>query len=156
MEEPRPHSTMANVISEQYKKSLLNTYTNTTQAVVADGLLRFDNINIDTGCSIDFTAGSNSVTLDKPGAYLVLADVTFNTDAAGVATIQINKNGNAINGATASTTTVIGNNYSMDASTIVKVLPSCAVVDNTAVITVANTGIAATYTNVNIIVIKLC
>lgn len=147
---------MAKLISEQYKKSLLNTYTNTTQIVAVNGILRFDNVNIDTGCSIDFTPGASSITLDKPGAYLVLVDVILNTDAAGVATIQVNKNGTAINGTDASVTTVIGNDYTLNTSTIVKVLPSCAAIDNKAVITVANTGIAATYTNVNLIIIKLC
>lgn len=152
VEELRPHNTQM----EQYKKSLLNTYTNTTQTVVADGLLRFDNINIDTGCSIDFTAGSTSITLDKPGAYLIVADVVLNTDTAGVVTLQLNKNGTAINGATASVTTVVGNEYTLNTSTIVKVLPSCPAINNVTTITVANTGIAATYTNTNLIVIKLC
>ena len=141
---------------EQYKKSLLNTYTVTEQDVVANGNLRFDNVNIDDGCSIDFTPGSTAVTIDKPGAYLVIADAIITTDAAGVATMQINRNGAAINGATSSVTTVIGNEYTLTASTIVKVLPSCCAVDNTTVITVANTGIAATYSNANLIVIKLC
>lgn len=147
---------MGNLTHEQYKKSLLNTYTITEQDVAANGKLHFDNVNIDDGCSINFTPGSTAVTLAKPGAYLIIADAIVNTEAAGVATMQINKNGNAINGATTSVTTVIGNDYTLTASTIVKVLPSCCAVDNTTVITVVNTGIAATYTNANLIVIKLC
>ena len=41
-------------------------------------------------------------------------------------------------------------------STIIKVPPSCCAIDNAVSLTLVNTGVAATYTNVNINITKLC
>lgn len=41
-------------------------------------------------------------------------------------------------------------------ATIIKVPPSCCAVDNTANLTLVNTGVAAIFTNVNINITKLC
>ena len=147
---------MANLISEKYRKSLLNTYNVSSQAVDTGDTLLFNNVNIDTGCSIDFSPGTGEITLQNPGVYLILADATISATAPGVVTMQINRGSNAINGAKTSTTVEAGSSYSSSVSTLVKVLPSCCAVNNSVIITVINSGIATTYTNLNLTAIKLC
>lgn len=41
-------------------------------------------------------------------------------------------------------------------STIIKVLPSCTIIDNLQTLTLSNTGLEATYSNINIVITKLC
>ena len=145
-------------VNKQYQKSLLNTYTNTSQTITTSGNIRFDNVNVLDGCSIDFNAGTTSITLDKAGVYFITMDATV-SDAGtpGAVSFQINKNGASINGATAKVVTTASTDvYALSASTIVKVLPSCCSTDNTTIVTVSNTGLSAIYTNANLTVVKLC
>lgn len=149
---------MSYQVNKQYQKSLLNTYTNTSQTVATNGNIRFDNVNVLDGCSIDFNASSTSVVLDKAGVYFITMDATV-SDAGtpGAVGLQIAKNGTGINGATAKTVTTASTDvYALTVSTIVKVLPSCCSTDNTTTITVANTGLSAIYTNANLTIVKLC
>jgi hypothetical protein len=96
--------------------------------------------------------------LNKPGYYYV----SFNADAAateavGLLSIELQNNGVAVQGAEASSTTTTAGNISNYAfSTIIRVPPSCCAIDNTAKLTIVNTGVAATYSNVNINITKLC
>ena len=147
---------MANLASQQYKKSLLNTYSISSQAVATGDTLLFNNTNIDSGCSIDFSAGTGEITLTGPGAYLIIADASISATGAGLVTMQINRGGSAVNGARSSVTVEAGSNYSSSVSTIINVLPSCRMINNATTITVVNSGIATTYTNINLTVIKLC
>lgn len=144
--------------NQQYQKSLLNTYTNTNQTIATNGLIRFDNVNVLNGCSIDFNAGSTSITLDKAGVYFVTMDATV-SDAGtpGAVALQINSNGTGINGATARVVTTASTDiYPLTTSTIIKVLPSCCSTDNTTIVTVSNIGLSAIYANANLTVVKLC
>ena len=60
-------------------------------------------------------------------------------------------------GATATITpTAVGDTMNFAFATIIKVPPSCCSVDNTANLTLVNTGVAAIFTNVNINITKLC
>lgn len=141
-----------------YQKSLLNTYTNTSQTVTTGANIRFDNINVLDGCSIDFNAGTTSITLEKAGVYLVTIDATV-SDAGtpGAVGLQINRNGAGVNGATSRVVTTASTDvYPLGVSTLVKVLPSCCAVDNTTVLTISNIGLSAIYANANLTVVKLC
>ena len=135
---------------------MISSYNINTQAVVTDGLLTFTTDRILTGCTV--TRNGNTFQLNKPGYYFV----TFNavaaaTETLGELTVELYDNGVAVPGAMASgTTTVAGNDATYAFSTIVRVLPSCCAVDNTARLTVVNTGVDATYTNANINITKLC
>ena len=143
---------------EQYKKSLLNAYTNANQTLTTDGVIRFNNVNVDDGCSIDFTPGATTIALGKPGVYLITMDASVSDSGTpGVVTMQLYRNGVGINGATSTITTTASTSiYPLSVTTLVKVLPSCCAIDNTANITVVNTGVGAIYANANITVIKLC
>lgn len=135
---------------------MISSYNINTQAVTTDGLLTFTTDRILTGCTV--TRNGNTFQLNKPGYYFV----TFNAVAAATATlgeltVELYNNGVAVPGAEASTTTTVaGNNANYVFSTIIRVLPSCCAIDNTARLTVVNTGVDGTYTNVNINITKLC
>ena len=135
---------------------MISSYNITSQAVTTNGTLTFTADRILTGC----TATRNGATfqLNKPGYYYVTFNATASaTDTVGLLTVELYNNGVAVPGAEASTTTTVAGNVSNYAfSTIVRVPPSCCMVDNTARLTVVNTGVDATYTNVNINITKLC
>ena len=135
---------------------MISSYNTTTQAVLTDDLVNFSTDRILTGCTV--TRNGNTFQLNKPGYYYV----TFNavasaTTTLGDLTIALYNNGVAVPGAQATTTTTVaGNNADYAFSTIIRVYPSCCMVDNTARLTLVNTGVDATYENVNINITKLC
>ena len=135
---------------------MISSYNTTTQDVLTNGVITFTTDRILTGCTA--TRNGQTFQLNKPGYYYV----TFNavasaTDTVGLLTVELQNNGVVVPGAEASrTTTVAGNVSNYAFSTIVRVPPSCCAVGNTARLTVVNTGVDATYTNVNINITKLC
>ena len=135
---------------------MISSYNNTSQEVAINGLLTFTTDRILTGCTA--TRNGQTFQLNKPGYYYV----TFNADGAattavGDIVVVLQSNGVAVPGAIATfTTTVADDVTNLAFSTIIRVPPSCCAVDNTANLTLVNTGVAATYTNVNINITKLC
>lgn len=135
---------------------MISSYNNTSQEVAVNGLLTFTTDRILTGCTA--TRNGQTFQLNKPGYYYV----TFNADGAattavGDIVVVLQNNGVAVPGAIATfTTTVADDATNLAFSTIIRVPPSCCAVDNTANLTLVNTGVAATYTNVNINITKLC
>ena len=135
---------------------MISSYNNTSQDVAINGLLTFTTDRILTGCTA--TRNGQTFQLNKPGYYYV----TFNADGAATTTVGdivvvLQNNGIAVPGAVATfTTTVADDATNLAFSTIIKVPPSCCAVDNTANLTLVNTGVATTYTNVNINITKLC
>ena len=135
---------------------MISSYNVTTQNVATNGILTFTTDRILTGCTA--TRDGNTFQLNKPGSYYV----TFN--ASGAATSEVGdivvalvNNGVAVPGATATVSpTVINSTRNFAFSTIIKVPPSCCAIDNTANLTIVNTGVAATFTNANINITKLC
>ena len=135
---------------------MISSYNITTQEVAANGLLTFSTDRILTGCTA--TRNGQTFQLNKPGYYYV----TFNADgaattAAGDIVVVLQNNGIAVPGAIATQTVAAADDaVNLAFATIVRVPPSCCAVDNTANLTLVNTGVAATYTNVNINITKLC
>lgn len=135
---------------------MISSYNITSQDVAVNGLLTFTTDRILTGCTI--TRNGPTFQLNKPGYYYV----TFNADGAattapGDVVIVLQNNGVAIPGAMATVTVAAADDATNLAfATIVKVPPSCCAIDNTAMLTLVNTGVAATFTNVNINITKLC
>lgn len=139
----------------KFQKSTLYAYTQASQNIGVNAPINF-NSKQKTGCSIELE-GTNAVEIENPGLYLVEFNAVGSTQGtAGDIAVQLQKNGVDVLGAIASesssTTTDIG---SISFSTIIDVLPSCCSVDNSVNLSVVNTGVAATYTNVAINVIKL-
>lgn len=136
---------------------MINSYSLISQAVAADGILNFDTTRILTGCTVKHADGTPTFTLTKPGYYYVTFNGTITDTAAGIVTVQLLNGGVAVPGAEASiTNTATTDERSFSFTTIVRVLPSCCAIDNTSTLTVANTGIAATYSVANINITKLC
>ena len=145
-------------MEQRYQKSILDTYTTANTAVAVDGLLPLEQNNILTGCSITHVAGSTTVSLVKPGQYLVAFNADGTTSGtAGNISVQLYNNGVAVPGAISTAemdTTIDTGNVSF--TKVISVKPSCCVIDNTANLTFVNTGVATLYTNINVNVIKLC
>jgi hypothetical protein len=135
---------------------MINSYTITSQPVAVDDTLNFNVSRILTGCTVKHVDGSASFTLTKPGYYYI----TFNADvlgtAAGNVTVELINGATPVPGATATTTIAVGDTANLAFATIVRVLPSCAAIDNTTVLTVLNSGVAVTYDTANINITKLC
>ena len=135
---------------------MISSYNNTSQEVAINGLLTFTTDRILTGCTA--TRNGQTFQLNKPGYYYV----TFNADgaattAAGDVVVVLQNNGVAVPGAIATQTVAAADDaVNLAFSTIIRVPPSCCAVDNTANLTLVNTGVASTYTNVNINITKLC
>ena len=135
---------------------MISSYNNVSQDVAINGLLTFTTDRILTGCTA--TRNGQTFQLNKPGYYYV----TFNADGAattavGDIIVVLQNNGVAVPGAIATfTTTVADDVTNLAFSTIIRVPPSCCAVDNTANLTLVNTGVAATFTTININITKLC
>jgi hypothetical protein len=142
--------------NRQYQKSLLNASSG-SQTLLTNATVPFTTTNLLDGCSIQFTGGS-TISLVKPGVYLVSVDANVaESGTAGIISMQIQKNGVNINGAKASVdSSATGDAENIHVTTLVKVLPSCCMVNNNANITVLNSGVGAVYSNANITVVKLC
>lgn len=136
---------------------MINSYTNTTQTVAANELLSFAEDRVKTGCTVVHTPGSTTFALKRPGFYFVTlnADVTT-SETAGNVVLTLQNNGTAIPGAVATSYAAAAVNVGNVAfSAIIQVRPSCCAVSNTTNLTVANTGVGATISNVNLVITKL-
>ena len=136
---------------------MISSYNSTVQTVASGSALAFDTNRIATGCTVSHSAGSTTFTLTKPGYYYITFNGTFTSTDTGVATIEL-RNGNiAVPGATGSETiATAGDRASISFTTIVKVLPSCSAVNNTAPITLVSTGIDISVSTAALNITKLC
>lgn len=134
---------------------MISSYNITTQNVAVDGLLTFTTDRILTGCTV--TRNGPTFQLNKPGYYYVTFNANGSATSVTNVTIELQNNGIAVPGATATITpAAVGNTMNFAFAAIIKVPPSCCAVNNTANLTLVNTGAAATFTNVNINITKLC
>ena len=136
---------------------MIASFNSTTQTVDAGAAYVFDTNRIVTGCTVGHAAGTTTFTLTKPGYYYVTFNTTFTTEATGEATVELRNGGIAVPGANASETiTTAGDVTSLAFASIIKVLPSCAAIDNTATLTFVATGIALDATTAAVNITKLC
>ena len=135
---------------------MINSYSIVSQPVLADGTVTFDTTRILTGCTVQHADGTPTFTLTKPGLYFVTFDGVITGTTAGVVTVELVNGSVAVPGATASTTIAEADEATLNFSTIIRVMPSCPAIDNTTKLTVLNSGVATTFTSVNINITKLC
>lgn len=135
------------------QKSALTTVATAAQTVAANGYVNFTSNNLLTGVAIAHTAGSNSVRLLR-GLYLVTLNADISPTAAGDIGLTLIRDGVAVPGAEATVTGAVGDTYNVGFSTLVRVLPSCCVIDNNATLQVQATA-AGTVDNVSLSVVKL-
>ena len=136
---------------------MISTYNATTQTVDVGSAYVFDTNRIVTGCTVGHVPGTSTFTLTKPGYYYVTFNTTFTTEAAGNVTVELRNGGIAVPGANATETiTTVGNTKSIAFTTIIKVLPSCCAIDNTATLTFVVDGTAIDASTANVNITKLC
>lgn len=135
---------------------MISSYSITSQAVAADGTLNFDTTRVLTGCTVKHADGTPTFTLTKPGYYFVTFDGVISGTTAGTVTVELLNGTDVVPAALASTTIAADNVATLNFTTIVRVLPSCPSIDNTTKLSVANTGVATTFTTANINITKLC
>lgn len=135
---------------------MLDTYTNTDQTLAVNEPLAFNINRIASGCSIRHSAGSTTVNICKPGKYVIL----FNCDAAesttaGDITVQMFKNSVLVPAAEATeTSSALTDIVNMDFHTAIKVTPCDVECGNRVSLTFLNTGVAATFSNTELVVYK--
>ena len=136
---------------------MISAYNAAIQTVASGAAYVFDTNRVVTGCTVGHTAGTTTFTLTKPGYYYITFNTTFTTEETGVATVELQNGGTLIPGAEGSETiTTAGDTKSIAFTTIVRVLPSCPALDNTATLTFVATGIDLTATVANVNITKLC
>ena len=136
---------------------MISSYNSTTQTVEVDGAYVFDTNRVATGCTVGHTPGTSTFTLNKPGYYYITFNTTFTTATTGVATVELRNGGIAVSGAIgAETVTTAGDTKSISFSTIVRVLPSCPAIDNTATLTFVATTLELDATDASVSITKLC
>lgn len=131
---------------------MLSANTNTTQALIVDGVVSFNNTVIQTGCTA--VNNTTSISLNKPGFY----KVDFNATVSGVGdvTLGLYNNGVIVNGAGGTVTVTATSNDVIAFTTIIRVPRSCCLNTSTpALLTVRNTGVASNVTNANINVTRI-
>lgn len=136
---------------------MLNSYTTTTQTVPQNSPINFDinRVSTNCNCAISHAEGTPTFRISKCGYYFVAVNATA-TNATGTVSFELQNNSTYMTGTSVSQS--VGAAADVVTQTfiaIVPVLPSCRAVDNTASLMVVNTGSAADYTNVNIVITKL-
>lgn len=134
-------------------KSLIYAANTNSTAVVANGTLPISTVV--RRRSSDVNLGGNSIVITDTGSnyYLVSVTATFTVPVAGDVSLTLQQNGTNVTGATASTsvTTATTEVRSLSFTAIIRTFNSCSI-DN---LTVINSGVAATYSNIAISVEKL-
>ena len=121
--------------------------TNTSNAsVLADGIIPLSTIQRKYGCAI--VEGTNSIILRVPGYYKVNATITLTAPAAGDAAIKLQKNNADVPGmeSTETITTATTEVRSLTITGIVRVYCN----EGFATITLVNSGVDATISNVSL------
>ena len=126
--------------------SLIYMINNGVSSVLANGVIPLTTIARRRGKCIQ--NDSNSIILNAPGYYKVNVTVTLSAGAAGIVSIALQKNGITIPGMTGATTitTATTENRQVVINGIVRV--NCY--EGAAALTLVNTGIAITTSNVSI------
>lgn len=129
--------------------SVLYTANTASQSLAVNAAAQIGTIQRRYGCAIN--SGASSVSISKPGYYLVSFSMTFTAPATGVAAVTMQQNGTQVFGATAADTVTT-------ATTEQNTMNFTAVVRSTTgndTLTFVNTGIAITPSNIAVTVVKL-
>lgn len=122
-----------------------------TQTVQANDLVEFDAVNIEA-CNSKLE--NNALVIPSAGIY----QISFNANVVGSGTgnvIELQNNGVTIPGATASVNFPEGTTGTVSISKLLHIRKSCCCVNNTARITVKNTGTGpVSLLNVNITMVR--
>ena len=134
-------------------KSLINVATTTSTAVLANGTLPLTTIIRRRGTDVNLSGNTVAITDCGSNYYLVSVTATFTAPVAGIVTLNLQQNGANVVGATASTTitTATTEVRSLSFTAIVRTFNSVGF----DTLSIANTGVAATFSNIDMVVEKL-
>lgn len=139
-------------MNNQYAKSCVRVYNNSDQAFTA--ALTPLNLEgtpvVNNGCSL--TLNTDNIRVNRSGLYHLSADVTYTPTAAGVAIIQLYKDGMALPCAIAQQTVTAGTVYTDHIETDL-CLNTCCV--NRPLITLNISGVAGTVNHICAGAVKL-
>ena len=126
------------------------------QTLTSGSNISFDTNRVATSCPAQHTAGSPSIVLNRPGYYFVgfnaIAVASETTETEPI-TVQLYNEGDVVEGAVASELSATNTELvNLAFSTIVRVRPSCCIVDNTGILTFKTIGANATFTTPNVVV----
>ncbi len=139
-------------MDNQYAKSCIRTYNNSPQAFTA----ALTPLNIEgtpvvkSGCSLSLNTAS--IRVNRSGLYHLSADVTYTPTTAGVAIIQLYKDGVALPCAISQQTVTTGTVYTAHIETDL-CLSTCCV--NHPLITLDISGVAGTVNHTCVGMVKL-
>lgn len=128
----------------------LKSTSTVAQSVATNGLITYTTDTTNSKCTIVHT-GSN-FTIDAAGVYMISANIDLTPTSAGVISMKLLNNNVTV--ATASVTGVAATTTSMSLTTLVNVLRSCLMVNNTANLQVQLTG-AASVSNASIVIVQV-
>lgn len=137
---------------------MIDSYSNTSQIIAAGENIPFAINSIQTGCTATHAAGSTTFSLNRPGFYFVTFNGTgaITGATAGDITVSMLNNGVLVPGATATTNSASTTDVrSVSFSKLIQVKPSCCAVNNSTNLTFNNAGLAAAFTNVNVVITKV-
>lgn len=135
------------------QKSALTTVVTAAQTVAVNGFVNFPANNLLTGVAIGHVAGAAAVNLLR-GLYLVTLNADVTPTAAGDIGLRLVRNGVAVPGAEATVTGAAGDTYNISFATLIRVLPSCCVINNNSELQVQATA-AGTISNASLSVVRL-
>jgi hypothetical protein len=125
-------------------KATLLAYNNTNQVVAANSTISTPITSIE-GCGIKF---NNAATITRAGTYLVNISANALATTAGDLSLQLVNNGSNVPGAIAVATGTTTGTLNLNVNYLLTVKKSCNCIDNKAVLTLLNSGVGATYSNV--------
>ena len=105
----------------------------------------------------EFTTTNTTITLNKPGYYLVNVDANIIASIDGNLAIQLYDGSTPIATASASQVALANSVYHLSFSKIIRVLPNCcSVTDNVPkTLSVYNVGVAGTISTINISITRI-
>lgn len=134
---------------------MLQVYNTTTQTLAVNSALEFSSTAIKTNCSSSIQSNSTTITLNKPGFYIVEFNGIAQATDPGVVQVQLEKDGTLVPYALAAESGVAGDTVNLSFKTLIPVRCSCPAMDNTVNLTFINNGVAASYTLTNVVVTRV-
>lgn len=139
---------------------MLYTYSNTTQTLTSGSPALFNTNGVLTGCTVTHSAGTASVSLNKPGLYYVTVNAVGTSTVAGTNIgLGLYNNDTLVTGTQTTSTVPVANGFTtIPINTIIRVLPNCCVQNGNvpATLTVVNTsGASEAITNITLTVTKV-
>lgn len=138
---------------------MIQLYSNGV-TVLSETAIPLENIALKKGCSVT-NSGTRTLLFNKAGTYKIDVTASANsvTATTGEITIQLAKNGvlqpGALSEETVASTTAI-HALAFSALVVVPEDNSCKCCKSPTIVTIVNEGVDATFSNINVVVTKIC